>query len=72
MDYFMRRMGRSWKTLQRTTYPAAVFTLIHWATLHDWGGIGGALVHFLPLALLEAYRVWYWYLRPRAVKLDVA
>jgi sulfoxide reductase heme-binding subunit YedZ len=72
MDYFMRRMGRSWKTLQRTTYAAAVFTLIHWAALHDWGGIGGALVHFLPLALLEAYRVWYWYLRPRAVKLDVA
>ena len=72
MDYFMRRMGRSWKTLQRTTYAAAAFTLIHWAALHDWGGIGGALVHFLPLALLEAYRVWYWYLRPRAVKLDVA
>ncbi len=65
MDYFVRRMGRSWKTLQRTTYAAAVLTLVHWAALHDWGGVGGALVHFGPLALLEAYRLWYWYLRPR-------
>ena len=72
MDYFVRRMGRSWKTLQRTTYVAAIFTLIHWAALHDWGGLGGALVHFVPLAVLEAYRVWYWYLRPRTAKTDTA
>ncbi|WP_424927731.1 sulfite oxidase heme-binding subunit YedZ [Amaricoccus tamworthensis] len=64
-DYFVRRMGRSWKTLQRATYAAAVLTLLHWAALHDWGGIGTALVHFGPLAVLEGYRVWYWYLRPR-------
>lgn len=66
MDYFVRKMGPNWKTLQRTTYAAAVLTLLHWAALHDWGGVGPALVHFLPLAALEAYRVWYWYLRPRA------
>ncbi|MEL7127505.1 MAG: ferric reductase-like transmembrane domain-containing protein [Pseudomonadota bacterium] len=65
MDVVMRRMGRSWKTLQRTTYAAAILTLIHWAPLHDWGGVGPALVHFVPLAVLEAYRVWHWYLRPR-------
>ncbi len=65
MDYFVRRMGSSWKTLQRTTYAAAVLTLLHWAALHDWGGIGPALVHFGPLAILEGYRVWFWYLRPR-------
>lgn len=64
MDYFVRRMGTSWKTLQRTTYAAAVLTLLHWAALHDWSGVGAALVHFGPLALLELYRVWYWYLRP--------
>ena len=64
-DYFVRKMGRNWKTLQRTTYAAAVLTLLHWAALHDWGGVPGALVHFVPLGLLEAYRVWYWYLRPR-------
>lgn len=65
-DYFVRKMGPSWKTLQRTTYIAAVFTLLHWAALHDWGGIAPALVHFAPLAALEAYRLWYWYGRPRA------
>lgn len=64
-DYFVRRMGKSWKTLQRLTYGAAVLTLLHWTALHDWGGLGPALVHFVPLAALEAYRVWYWYVRPR-------
>lgn len=64
-NYFVRKMGRTWKTLQRTTYGAAVLTLLHWAALHDWGGLGPALVHFVPLGLLEAYRVWYWCLRPR-------
>ena len=64
-DYFVRKMGRNWKTMQRTTYAAAVLTLLHWAALHDWGGLGPALVHFVPLGLLEAYRAWYWYLRPR-------
>jgi len=66
MDYCVRVMGSSWKTLQRTTYIAAVLTLVHWAALHNWGGVGPAMVHFLPLILLEMYRVWYWYLRPRA------
>lgn len=65
MDYVVRAMGRNWKRLQRTTYIAAVLTLVHWAALHNWGGIGPALVHFGPLAALEAYRLWYWYLRPR-------
>ncbi|MEL6573977.1 MAG: ferric reductase-like transmembrane domain-containing protein [Pseudomonadota bacterium] len=60
MDYFVRVMGPRWKQLQRWTYAAAVLTLIHWAALDDWGGVGPALVHFLPLGLLEAYRAWYW------------
>lgn len=51
--------------LQRTTYGAAVLTLVHWAALHDWGGAGPVLAHFGPLALLEGYRIWCWYLRPR-------
>lgn len=67
MDYFVRRMGPAWKTLQRTTYVAAVMTLLHWAALHDWGGLGPGVVHFGPLAALEAYRIWYWYLRPRGM-----
>ena len=62
---FMRLMGPRWKTLQRATYVAAVLTLVHWAALHDWGHPAAALIHFGPLAVLEAYRLWYWYLRPR-------
>ena len=60
-DYFVRRMGRNWKRLQRFTYFAALLTLVHWAALHDWGGIAPALVHFAPLILLQSYRLWYGY-----------
>ena len=60
MDYCVRVMGPRWKQLQRWTYAAAVLTLIPWAALHDWGGIGPALVHFVPLGALEAYRAWVW------------
>ncbi len=54
---WVRRLGPRWKPLQRCVYGAAVLTLLHWAALHDWGGIAPALVHFVPLALLEVYRV---------------
>lgn len=51
----LRWLGRSWKTLQRFVYPAAVLTLAHWLLVsHE---IGGAIVHFAPLALLEVYRI---------------
>jgi sulfoxide reductase heme-binding subunit YedZ len=58
MDYFVRVMGPSWKKLQRWTYAAAVLTLVHWASLHNWGGFAPAAVHFGPLVLLSIYRVW--------------
>ena len=57
-DGWVRRLGRRWKLLQRTIYAAAVATLLHWAALHDWGGVGPALVHFLPLGLLTGYRIY--------------
>lgn len=57
-DGWVRRLGPRWKTLQRFVYGAAVLTLVHWAALHDWGGIGAAMVHFVPLAALEGYRLW--------------
>ena len=56
MDAAVRALGHRWKTLQRWVYVAAVLTLLHWAALHDWGGIAPALVHFLPLGLLSVYR----------------
>tara|TARA_R110002012_G_scaffold320887_1_gene546663 strand:- start:300289 stop:300906 length:618 start_codon:yes stop_codon:yes gene_type:complete len=57
-DGWIRRLGSRWKTLQRFVYGAAVLTLLHWASLHDWGGVAPMLVHFGPLGALEAYRVW--------------
>ncbi|WP_316860441.1 ferric reductase-like transmembrane domain-containing protein [uncultured Cohaesibacter sp.] len=57
-DFSIRKMGPlSWKTLQRFVYVAAILTLIHWITVSH--GPGGALVHFVPLALLEIYRIWH-------------
>lgn len=56
-SFSVRALGPGWKTLQRLVYVAAVATLLHWIFIHN--NIGPALVHFLPLAALEAYRVWY-------------
>jgi methionine sulfoxide reductase heme-binding subunit len=52
----VRALGRNWKTLQRFVYVAAVATLLHWIFVHN--NVGPALVHFVPLAALEAYRIW--------------
>jgi len=68
MDAAQRVLGHHWKTLQRTTWVAAVFTLLHWAALHNWGNPTAALVHFAPLAAPEAYRLFYWTQRRRARK----
>jgi sulfoxide reductase heme-binding subunit YedZ len=54
-DAAMRALRAGWKRLQRLAYPAAVLTLVHWALVHD--GLAAALVHFVPLALLQALRV---------------
>jgi len=51
----VRRLKSGWKKLQRWVYLAAVLTLIHWIFIHNH--VGPALVHFLPLAALEAYRI---------------
>lgn len=59
----VRLLGPVWKRLQRWVYGAAVLTLIHWAALHDWGGIGPALIHFGPLAALSVWRLF----RQRAI-----
>lgn len=66
MDYFVRVMGSRWKSLQRWVYAAAVLTLVHWASLHDWGHPAVAIVHFAPLALLEGWRLWRWQSRRKA------
>ncbi len=65
MDYCVRIMGPRWKALHRWAYGAAILTLVHWSALHDWGGLGPALVHFVPLGLLQAYRIWHQFTRRR-------
>ncbi|WP_299662634.1 ferric reductase-like transmembrane domain-containing protein [uncultured Ruegeria sp.] len=64
-DSAIRRLGPRWKTLQRTVYLAAVATLMHWIFVHN--NLGPALVHFVPLAGLELYRIFYSF-RKRTTK----
>lgn len=55
-DWSLRKMGPAWKSLQFWVYIAAVATLLHWIFVHNH--IGPALIHFVPLAGLETYRIW--------------
>jgi methionine sulfoxide reductase heme-binding subunit len=55
-------LGPWWKRLQRLTYVAAAAVFLHWfwIRLDHWL----SFLHFLPLILLEAYRLWYEFARP--------
>lgn len=55
-DRSMRALRARWKQLQRLVYPAAILTLLHWIWVHN--NLGPALVHFIPLALIVALRVF--------------
>lgn len=55
-DWSVKYMGKNWKRLQQTVYIAAIGTLLHWMFVHN--DFGPALVHFIPLAGLEIYRIW--------------
>ncbi|MFK7970140.1 MAG: sulfite oxidase heme-binding subunit YedZ [Bacteroidia bacterium] len=61
-DVAIKRMGiPAWKSLQRWVYLAAVMAFAHWALLGlqgDHASMGGALFHFIPVMLLQVYRVW--------------
>ena len=61
-DRAVRFLRRGWQWLHRWVYPAAILTLLHWIFVHNH--LGPALVHFAPLALLEAYRL-YRIMKPR-------
>lgn len=54
-DYSVRKLLSWWKPLQRWVYAAAVLTLMHWIFIENQ--VGPALVHFIPLAGLEIYRI---------------
>ena len=51
----VRALGNAWQQLHRLTYPAAVLVLLHWITVHN--NAVAAWIHFLPLLLLETWRV---------------
>lgn len=54
-DALQRRIAKAWRALHRWVYVAAVLTLVHWIFIQN--NIGAALVHFVPLAALEIYRI---------------
>lgn len=54
-DRSQRLLAAGWKRLQRLAYPVALLTLAHWALIHD--DAVAALLHFVPLALLQLARV---------------
>lgn len=64
-DWAVRLLGRRWRVLHRLVYAAAVAVLVHWALVGDEAA--GAFVQYVPLVLLEGYRVWRAFVRPRPV-----
>ena len=54
-DAAMRWLRAGWKRLQRLAYPVAILTLAHWVLVHDSWQV--AALHFVPLALLQAWRM---------------
>ena len=54
-DAAVRALGTAWQGLHRLAYPASLLTLVHWIVVHNEPG--EALIHFAPLAILEAYRL---------------
>ena len=63
-DAAVKALRQKWKLLQRWVYPAAVLTLVHWIFVEN--NLAPALVHFVPLAALEAYRVWHQRFRKKS------
>ncbi len=54
-DGVMRLLRANWKRLQRLVYAAAVLTAVHWIFVD--GEVRGAIIHFVPLIILEIARM---------------
>lgn len=56
----VRRLRDRWKALHRSVYIAAVLVLLHWVFVQNQ--IGPALANFIPLILLQSYRMYidFW------------
>lgn len=56
-EQMLRYLGTWWKFWQRAVYVAAFATVLHWLLIKL--DVAPVLIHFAPLAALEAYRLWY-------------
>lgn len=55
-DGWVSKLKGKWKTIHNWGYLAALLAYLHWALIHDnWGP---ALIHALPVILLQGYRWW--------------
>jgi len=65
-DRAVHGLGRWWKPLQRLAYVSAAAVALHWF----WIRLDHTAVwlHVLPLAALEAYRLWYNFARPAGLR----
>lgn len=61
-DAAVHAMGVWWKRLQRLSYLSAIAVYLHWLWIRQ--DHTAAVLHFLPLVLLEAYRLWHDFARP--------
>lgn len=57
-DAALHFLGTRWKPVQRLVYVAAGAVLMHWIWLKADKLV--AFIHFAPLLLLEAHRIWYY------------
>ncbi len=65
-DRAVHGLGHWWKPLQRLAYVSVIAAALHWF----WIRLDHTEVwlHVLPLAALEAYRIWYNFARPAGLK----
>lgn len=65
-DAAIKRMGKSWKKLQRWVYLAAFMSFLHWALIDInnpyWAP---AFVHFGPVIILSLYRIWHLFFKKK-------
>jgi sulfoxide reductase heme-binding subunit YedZ len=57
----LRYLGIWWKFWQRAVYVVAIATVIHWVLI-KWDVVP-VVIHFAPLAALEAYRLWHNFMK---------
>jgi methionine sulfoxide reductase heme-binding subunit len=65
-DRSVHALGRWWKPLQRLAYVSVVAAALHWFWIRlDHTGVW---LHFIPLAVLEAYRILHNFARPAGMR----